>query len=141
MDYEIISIDYSQKNLVEEFLRSAGSSLKKFRYFSSRPIVVLKNHIVTLIVLKEKKIVGYGHLDKENNSVWLGTAVIESEKGKGVGKMLMEKLFEEAKMKNVKEITLTVDNDNAAAISLYEKFGFHLLKKENEISFMKAEVK
>ena len=141
MSYEIISIDYSKKNLVEEFLKNAGSSEDKFRYFATRPIEVLKNHIVTFVVMKEKKVVGYAHLENENGKTWLGTAVIEEETGKGIGKMLMDKLFAEAISKGIKEITLTVDKDNAAAFSLYKKYGFKILEETDKIYYLETEIK
>ena len=140
MSYEIISIDYSKKNLVDEFLKNAGSSIKKFRYFDSRPIEVLKNHIATFVVMKDKKVVGYAHLDKENNSVWLGTAVIEEETGKGIGKMIMDKLMSEAKTKEVKKITLTVDKDNATAFALYKKYGFQIFKETEKIYYLELKL-
>ena len=141
VSYEIISIDYSKKNLVEEFLRNAGSSAGKFRYFATRPIEVLKNHIVTFVVMYEKKVVGYAHLENENGKTWLGTAVIEDEIGKGIGKMLMDKLFAEAKSKGIKKITLTVDKDNTAAFSLYKKYEFTILKETDQIYYLDAEIK
>jgi GNAT superfamily N-acetyltransferase len=141
VSYQIISVDLSNKHLIQEFLRHAGSSLNKFRYFKSRPIEVIKNHAVTLVALKENKVVGYGHLDKENEKIWLGTAIVESEKGKGLGKLLMDRLMAEAVKMNIEKITLAVDNDNVPAIALYQKYGFVLSKKENLISYYEKEIK
>ena len=141
MSYEIISIDYSKKNLIEEFLKNAGNSIKKFRYFDSRPIEILKNHIATFVVMKNKKVVGYAHLENENGKTWLGTAVIEKETGKGIGKMLMDKLSAEAKSKGIKKITLTVDKDNVTAFSLYKKYGFKIIKETDKIYYLDAEIK
>jgi sugar phosphate isomerase/epimerase/GNAT superfamily N-acetyltransferase len=151
VDYSIIRIAPSEKYRIEEFLRHAGNSLRQFRYFNSRPLDVIKNHIVTLIALHENKAVGYAHLDKENDKTWLGIAVAQDHKGRGLGKMLMNKLFEEAR-KNFppsleKKITLSVDNDNTSAIALYKKYGFHLIKmehptwrKEDKISYYEAKI-
>ena len=140
MSYEIIVVDFSGKHLVEEFLRNAGSSLDKFRYYRSRPVEAIKNHLVTLVALKGKKAVGYGHLDSENGKIWLGTAIAEVEKGNGLGKMIVERLITEANNKGVKTITLTVDNDNDAAIALYKKYDFVFSKKENLISYYEKEI-
>ena len=101
----------------------------------------LKNHLVTLIAMKATRPVGYAHLDSEGGKVWLGTAVAESEKGKGVGTLLMQALLEEGKKRKIEKITLSVDNDNHIAATLYRKFGFYLLKKEDLISYYETVVK
>lgn len=48
--------------------------------------------------------------------------VTESMRGKGIGKMLMERLMEEAKEKGLKRITWQVLDWNAPAINFYRKF-------------------
>jgi len=48
--------------------------------------------------------------------------VTESMRGKGMGKMLMERLMEEAKEKGFKRITWQVLDWNAPAIHFYKKF-------------------
>ncbi len=141
MGYEIVSVNLSNKNLIDDFLKNAGSSLIKFRYFKSRPIEIIKNHLTTLIALKEKKPVGYAHLDKESETTWLGIAVIESEKGKGLGIMLMARPVMEEKKKHLKKMTLAVDTDNANAIYHYKKYGFTLLEQEKNKFYFEAEVK
>ena len=99
---ELVEINDSNVHLINEFLNSAGSSLTSFRYFNSRSTGVIKNHIVTYIFLVDDLPVGYGHLDKEDEIVWLGIAVIEHEKGKGYGAFLIHELIDKARLKNVK---------------------------------------
>jgi ribosomal protein S18 acetylase RimI-like enzyme len=48
--------------------------------------------------------------------------VTESMRGKGIGKMLIEKLIEEAKVKGFKRITWQVLDWNEPAINFYKKF-------------------
>jgi GNAT superfamily N-acetyltransferase len=48
--------------------------------------------------------------------------VTESMRGKGIGKMLMERLIEEAKEKGFKRITWQVLDWNEPAINFYKKF-------------------
>ena len=48
--------------------------------------------------------------------------VTESMRGKGIGKMLIEQLIEEAKVKGFKRITWQVLNWNEPAINFYKKF-------------------
>jgi GNAT superfamily N-acetyltransferase len=49
--------------------------------------------------------------------------VTESMRGRGIGKMLIEKLIEEAKEKGFKRITWQVLDWNEPAINFYKKFG------------------
>lgn len=111
-------------NSLKTFLNTAGSSLKSFRYFDKRNFSVLNNHIVTYLLFHKQEPVGYGHLDKENNKVWLGISIVESKQGMGFGNILMTNLLEAAITKNISAIYLSVDGDNHKAIQLYEKFGF-----------------
>ena len=52
--------------------------------------------------------------------------VTESMRGKGIGKMLMERLIEEAKEKGFKRITWQVLDWNEPAINFYKKFNASL---------------
>ena len=54
----------------------------------------------------------------------LGITVAKEMWNKGIGSMLLNKLIEHAKTAGIEIINLEVRSDNAAAIHLYEKFGF-----------------
>ena len=54
----------------------------------------------------------------------LGMTVTKANWNQGVGSMLMERLIQYAKDNGIELIYLEVREDNAAAIHLYEKFGF-----------------
>ncbi len=54
----------------------------------------------------------------------LGLTVVKEMWNKGIGSKLLNKLIEYAKNAGIKIINLEVRSDNAAAIHLYEKFGF-----------------
>lgn len=114
--------------LIKEFLNNAGKSLNSFRYYKTRPIEIIKNHLTTAVLIEVDKVVGYGHLDNENGSVWLGIAICESQTGKGLGKLLMEFLVNRADMLKVEFVRLTVDKNNEKAIKLYFDFGFSYVK-------------
>lgn len=132
MEVELISITVEDIDKLHDFLKNAGShTLNKFRYFNNRPKEIIKKHIITYMLIDEqtKKSIGYGHLDPEDNKIWLGIAISESEQGKGLGKMLMQKLLDTAKINKIDEIYLTVDKDNEIAIKLYKIFGFYIVKE------------
>ena len=134
---KFIQVKYPDVKLLEQFIAEAGTSLRSFRYFQKRPIEVIKNHVCTFLLLDEEKPVAYGHLDNEEGVTWLGIAVSEKQVGQGLGIMMMNQLISFAKLNGVKEIKLSVDNDNAAAIKLYEKLGFKLVEKKETFGFYK----
>ena len=51
-------------------------------------------------------------------------AVLPSYRGQGIGGILIEGLIKEAKARDMIGLTLEVRAGNAAAISMYEKYGF-----------------
>lgn len=131
---QIEKIDQADFQSLETFLASCGSSLETFRYFSSRPLSIIQNHLTTLLGFDDRQMpVAYGHLDEEDGTVWLGICVSEEYRGKGYGNLMMKALIDAALKLNVKAIALTVDAANPTAARLYEKFGFQLEKKSPEI--------
>jgi ribosomal protein S18 acetylase RimI-like enzyme len=136
--YKILKAD---PRLIDEFLKNAGQSLVTFRYFKNRPISIIENHACTIVLSKPDKIVGYGHLDKENDKTWLGICIAESEKRKGCGKIIMNYLIEYAKSHCISNLYLTVDSSNTSAINLYEKYLFKIDKNiSSQILLMKLKL-
>ena len=134
---EILEIGVENSFFLEKFISKLGNSINTFRYFINRDISVIKNHLITLLLINEKGMpVCYGHLDLENSKVWLGIAVIEDEIGKGYSKIMMNNLLEKSKHFGLKVIYLTVDIDNSKAISLYEKYDFVEIRKDRNICLM-----
>ena len=119
-DIQIINVEDKNKDILLPFIEKMGSSSQTFRYFQTRSIKnVLLNHELTLVLVRDKSVIGYGHLDREDK-LWLGICVIEGETGKGYGKVIMEEL-----LKNQTEpIYLSVDKDNEPAIKMYRNYGF-----------------
>ncbi|MBD3636688.1 MAG: GNAT family N-acetyltransferase [Crocinitomicaceae bacterium] len=121
---EIKTVTAENLGQLELFLRDLGASKESFRYFESRPLAIIRNHLVTFLGWVNDKPVAYGHLDPEDGIVWLGIAVAQSHKGHGYGNLMMQALVEAARTSNIAEIYLTVDHENETAQYLYEKFGF-----------------
>lgn len=150
---QFVQIKYPEVKLLEQFIADAGTSLASFRYFKKRPLEVIKDHLCTFLLLDEGKPVAYGHLDVSDEAtissmcgsdekiapaektIWLGIAVSEKYKGKGLGLIMMNQLISFAKQNRVKQIKLSVDNDNTPAIKLYEKLGFKLTEKKEVFGF------
>ena len=128
-------------NLISTFLANAGSSLKTFRYFSTRSFDCLKHHVLTLLFLENGVPVAYGHLDKDGDTIWLGICVSEQYKGRAIGKIIMDYLLKYVD-NNSLNVMLKVDFDNHQAISLYKKYDFLISFEEISVFYlMKRECK
>lgn len=111
--------------LLEVFLSTLGSGEESFRYFKKRPLTVIANHLITVLLIDDNQIpVAYGHLEKEGKFTWLGIAVAEKVQGNGFGRIMLQHLLNYAKMQGEEFISLTVDKTNYKAIQLYEHFNF-----------------
>jgi RimJ/RimL family protein N-acetyltransferase len=122
-------------SLLLNFIDSLGSSQQSFRYFSKRPVSVIKDHICTVLLIENSRAIGYAHLDKEDECIWLGIAMSDGHTGKGHGNELIRFLINRAEICAIDEIKLTVDEANVQAINLYRKHGFELLKKSDKTLF------
>lgn len=110
-----------------------------FRYFKNRDFNIISNHVKTILLKDNDKILGYGHLDKdESNQIWLGIMVCDDCMGFGYGKIIMAELL--INQKDI--IKLSVDIENTIAKKLYENNGFviteikekfYIMEKNNRI--------
>jgi GNAT superfamily N-acetyltransferase len=157
---QFVQVKYPDVKLLQQFIEQAGSSLKAFRYFQKRPLEVIKDHLCTFLLMDNEVPAAYGHLDvsdeatigshcgekgekpktdppagEAGKTIWLGIAVAEKYVGLGLGVMMMNQLISFGKQQGVKQIKLSVDNDNEKAIQLYKKLGFELLEKKEAFGF------
>jgi ribosomal protein S18 acetylase RimI-like enzyme len=132
---QFVRVDGSNLQKVQRFLCKAGSSLETFRYFSARPLSVVNHHLCTWLIEDDDQVEGYGHLDQDGGDVWLGVAITESSRGKGLGRAMMQRLVESADELGLRAVRLSVDNSNTVAIRLYESFDFKLVVREERMSF------
>jgi ribosomal protein S18 acetylase RimI-like enzyme len=135
MILEIDRDNNAHLDLLYDFINSLGSSDQSFRYFSSRPITAINNHLCTVLLLENNQAVGYAHLDKEEENIWFGIAIAEGHTGKGLGDKLIRYVLEKSEELKIYELKLSVDETNHHAINLYEKHRFHLFKKSNSKLF------
>lgn len=134
----ILEIDRTNSNnveLLEKCIASMGNSNESFRYFKSRPISVIDNHLCTVLLLLNNEPIGYGHLDKEENDVWFGIAITQAFLGQGNGNIIIRYLIEKADDLKLPEVKLSVDKNNVQAIKLYNKYGFIELYEKNGVLF------
>ncbi len=120
----IIHIDTQNIDVLKDFIRNIGVTSSSFRYYNSREVEVIKNHLITILLLDNLKPVAYGHLDVEDGITWLGICVLTNFQGRGYSKIIMEELILWGIKLNLQTIFLTVDKDNLKAINLYERYNF-----------------
>lgn len=133
---KIVKIDEAAIGLLRKFISLIGASGSSFRYFHTRPAEIISNHVVTLLGLDDAGTpVCYGHLDREDDTVWLGICVAEGHTGQGLGGKMMTALLDAGDRAGIREIKLSVDNNNLSGIHLYEKNGFRLISRNDKISF------
>ena len=121
---------------VKNFINQCGASLTFFRYFKKRSFDIIENHIHTILLYELNNVVGYGHLEKENNKTWLGIVLDDKNRGKGYGKYLMEHLINLFLKRQDDSLYLTVDIKNKAAIKLFENSGFRTESIINSRSYL-----
>ena len=131
----IFEISVKNNELLEEFIATMGNSSDSFRYFKTRPISVIENHLCTVLLLQDDRPIGYGHLDKEGDDVWFGIAVAHDFVGQGKGKLIMQYLVDKADFLKLSEIKLSVDENNKHAIKMYIKYGFVEIHRKNGVLF------
>lgn len=83
-----------------------------------------------LFLYYNNKPIGYGQIiyDKRKYHI-VNFGIIPEYRGKGYGKILLNKLCSLARNLNTNELYLKVDANNRVAINLYESFGFKIIKK------------
>jgi len=102
-----------------------------FRYFDSRNEKCFDNHFYHFI-LNNPEPIGYGHLDYDQNKMWLGMCVFDSFVGKGYGKVILKNLIDN-KENNI--LHLSVDKENYKAINLYLNNGFKIYSQTEKIFY------
>ena len=131
---DIIEITENNNYLLNDFLNNSIPGT--FRYFNKRSINVIKNHIITLILIDDNLPVGYAHIDYDDNKYWFGVCILDNYQGKGYGKKIMEYIFNHERIKNIDNIYLTVDKVNYIAISLYKKYNFYIVEEKDTYFMM-----
>jgi ribosomal protein S18 acetylase RimI-like enzyme len=125
----IVEINENNSYLIIDFLSNNIPST--FRYFNKRTINVIKNHIITLILIDDNLPVGYAHIDYDDNKYWFGICILDKYQGKGYGKKMMQYILNHEKIKNIDKIYLTVDKINTIAIKLYTKLCFYNIDEKD----------
>ena len=99
---------------------------------------------VCFVAVANEKIVGacwarimndYGHIDDETPS--LAMSVLKNFRRKGIATALLKKIFAHLVEKNFKQVSLSVQQKNSAAVELYRKFKFEIVDVRGEEFLMR----
>ena len=90
------------------------------------------NRCVVYMVQKDNKIVGtVSYQSKEDGSIYLsGLAVDPDYQGKGIGRLILEKVLNE--IGNSKIIWLVTHPENTKVVTLYESLGFIITERKED---------
>ncbi|KAF7765010.1 hypothetical protein PCIT_b1132 [Pseudoalteromonas citrea] len=97
------------------------------------PALITSGDSLLLIVELEGEIISTGYVqirDSKQSLIhekhgYLGFMYVEPQyRGKGINKLVIERLIEWAKVKNIHDFYLDVYSSNRAAVSAYKKLGF-----------------
>ncbi|MCG9794066.1 GNAT family N-acetyltransferase [Flavobacterium algicola] len=109
--------------------------------FGSNPLFEL------FVAEKDSKIIGMA-LYYYKYSTWKGKSihledliVTESERGNGIGNILLEQMVALAQEENIKRLEWNVLDWNTPAIEFYQKFGAEILKEWQLVRFDEARLK
>ena len=91
-----------------------------------------------MLVVKDSIPFGYAHIDycKDTNKYWFGICILPNYQNKGYGKLLMNYIFQQPDVKNIKQIHLTTDVINDNAIQLYTKYNFKQVESNDKFITM-----
>lgn len=104
----------------------------------------LISNAVIVAIRNKKDVIGILAIycnDTTNKTAYISSVCVSKKfRGKGYSKILLDKAIELSSLKGFKRIKLEVGKNNIAAISLYNKFGFHKIKEEKESIFMEYDI-
>jgi ribosomal protein S18 acetylase RimI-like enzyme len=128
LGFESVTLNW----LFAQFALAASS----FAFFKKLLLRVYPFAVLLTIVSTNKsgEIIGFAFVKRKSHSLTesflgeLGICVADNYQGKHVGSELMDYLLKMAKNDSFKRIYLTVLADNIKAISMYEKYGFKMIR-------------
>jgi ribosomal protein S18 acetylase RimI-like enzyme len=91
----------------------------------------LRNGMTQFVAVDDGRVVGWCDVNPKTHATLrhsgvLGMGVAASHRSQGVGAALLRATLEAASARGITRVELVVRADNAAAIALYERYGFEL---------------
>lgn len=137
MKFDIVPIEEKH---IEDFWHAVDSVARERKYLAfleGPPIHTTQSFVENnindnwphFVALSEDKIIGWCDITSLDRPVFghvgsLGIGVLADYRGQGVGKALIQAALQQARIKGLTRIELTVFENNKPAIALYKKLGF-----------------
>jgi RimJ/RimL family protein N-acetyltransferase len=102
----------------------------KYEQFEAFQQKMITNNWPVFYAVENGRVVGWADISPAANPRFahrgfLGMGLIASHRGRGIGQQLLQTALEHAKLIALEKVELSVYTENATAISLYKKLGFH----------------
>lgn len=137
MKFNIVPIEEKHLEGFWHALDSVARERKYLAFLEGPPIHTTKRFIQNninegwphFVALNEEMIIGWCDITSLDRPVFahvgsLGIGVLANYRGQGVGEALIKSALQQAKIKGLTRIELTVFENNKPAIALYKKLGF-----------------
>lgn len=137
--------DLSKEQTFVRFQGEEQSLEDETKYLEGQLKRITEKRTVQLLLFVGDKLVGIAGIDlkdkTEKHEGVFGISVDEEQRGKGLGKKLMQITLDEAvaNMQDLRIVTLGVFGGNKLAFEMYEKFGFKEYGRLPEGVFRKGE--
>ncbi len=105
--------------------------VEKFQSYSAMIRQIIEQNYSYYSVYDDEKLCGYiGVKPESDDRFFLSKLYLHSEKrGRGIARLMLEKVFDEAKKCGKKKVYLTVNKHNDHAIAVYKKTGFIIVNE------------
>lgn len=126
--------DYSNSELVDILNRGFEGYFVPITFHVTAFLNMLRKDGIDLtasrVILKDDRPIGIALLARRGWTSRLAAMGIAREyRGTGAGSWCMAQIIQEARQRGEREILLEVIEQNAAAVHLYEKFGFEIVRR------------
>ncbi len=91
------------------------------------------NHVDYFKVMLENKIVAAVHIEKQNDILYLSILVLPEHQNKGFGAQILEDIKSQRLAQGFSKIIVSIDRVNTPSIKLFEKAGFVLSGKDDNL--------
>ena len=127
---EILEMTLEDLEIIKDILQDEFDDFWNYNILKKE----LESENTEYIVAKNKKqIVGFAGVQFILNEADITNIVTKrNNRNLGIGTQMLEKLIEISREKNMKTITLEVNENNKYAIKLYEKFKFEIVGKRKK---------
>lgn len=100
----------------------------------------LKQTGIFLVAKDKDKVVGFCNLFGKEGRVEIGIGIHPQYRNKGVGRLLLNEIFKEARKKSLKKIYAGVKKDNKNSLEFFNKNGFEKIKEKQDTFLFKKEI-